>query len=48
MSHAIQKLYGADPEPQKGYSPGKCIGIDVNTVMGDPAPRLVSTSYGSN
>jgi IS1 family transposase len=41
----IQKIYGADPEPQKRYSPAKCIGVEVNAVMGDPDHRFVSTSY---
>ena len=41
----LQKLYGADPEPEKRYSPAKCLGIDVHTVEGNPDPKHVSTSY---
>ncbi len=25
----LQKIYGADPQPQKRYSPAKCLGCDV-------------------
>ena len=41
----LQKLYGADPEPQKRYSPAKCLGCDVKTVTGQPNPKHISTSY---
>ena len=41
----LQKIYGADPEPQKRYSPAKCIGYDVKTVTGEPNPKHISTSY---
>ena len=39
------KIYGADPEPQKRYSPAKCIGCALGHVEGDPASEHVSTSY---
>ena len=39
------KIYGADPEPEKRYSPAKCIGCKVGAIHGDPAPEYVSTSY---
>ena len=41
----LQKIYGADPEPQKRYSPAKCIGIDIETIQGNPDPERISTSY---
>lgn len=41
----LQKIYGTDPEPQKRYSPAKCIGIDIETIQGNPDPDRISTSY---
>ena len=41
----LQKLYGADPEPQKRYSPAKYIGVRAETITGSPNPKHVSTSY---
>ena len=41
----LQKIYGADPEPQKRYSPAKCNGIKKQTVVGSPDAELISTSY---
>lgn len=41
----LQKVYGADPEPQKQYSPAKCLGVQCETVTGNPDPKHVSTSY---
>lgn len=41
----LHKLYGLDPEPEKRYSPAKCIGIDVRRISGDPDPEHISTSY---
>ena len=41
----LQKLYGADQENEKRYSPAKCIGIDMKIVQGDPDPKHISTSY---
>jgi IS1 family transposase len=41
----LQKLYGADPENEKRYSPAKCIGVDCKIVTGDPNPKHISTSY---
>ena len=40
----LHKLYGADPEPDKRYSPAKCIGVTHQSIMGDPDPDYVSTS----
>ncbi len=41
----IQKIFGASDEPEKRYSPAKCIGCDVKVVSGNPDPKHVSTSY---
>ena len=41
----LQKIYGADPEPQKRYSPARCIGVKCETVTGDPDSKHISTSY---
>lgn len=39
------KIYGADPESEKRYSPSEIIGTDRQTVMGNPDPKHISTSY---
>ncbi len=41
----LQKIYGADPQPQKRYSPANCLGYDVKTVTGEPNPKHISTSF---
>jgi len=42
----LQKIYGSpSTEEQRRYSPGKCIGSDMKTVLGYPDPDHVSTSY---
>lgn len=41
----LQKIYGASNEPEKRYSPAKCIGAEMKVVMGDPDPKHISTSY---
>ena len=41
----LQKLYGSDPEAEKRYSPAKCLGCDIKTVVGAPDPKHISTSY---
>jgi IS1 family transposase len=41
----LQKIYGASEEPEKRYSPAKCIGCDMKTVSGSPDPLHVSTSF---
>ena len=41
----LQKHYGEDPEPQKRYSPAKCIGTSRMAISGNPDPDHVSTSY---
>lgn len=39
------KLYGADPQAETRYSPGKCIGARKQVVEGSPDPKHISTSY---
>jgi len=41
----LQKLYGADPEAEKRYSPATCIGCEQKIITGDPDPKHISTSY---
>lgn len=41
----LQKLYGADGNDEKRYSPATCIGVRSQTIVGDPNPKHVSTSY---
>jgi IS1 family transposase len=41
----LVKIYGADVEGQKRYSPAQCIGTRNQTVIGDPDPEYISTSY---
>ena len=39
------KIYGAPTPDESRYSPATCIGCEMKTVMGDPDPKHVSTSY---
>jgi hypothetical protein len=42
----LQKIYGAPSnEEARRYSPARCIGCEMKTVIGDPDPKHVSTSY---
>jgi IS1 family transposase len=41
----LQKIYGADPQPDKRYSPAVCLGCKTDVVTGDPDPKHVSTSH---
>ncbi len=41
----LHKIYGAPTPDESRYSPATCIGCDMKTVMGDPDPQHVSTSY---
>lgn len=41
----IVKLYGAEPEREKRYSPAKCIGATKEVLQGNPALNDISTSY---
>jgi len=39
------KVYGADTNPEKRYSPAVCLGCKVQEVTGAPDPKYISTSY---
>lgn len=41
----MHKIYGASGEVEGRYSPAKCIGCDMKTVIGSPDYEHVSTSY---
>lgn len=42
----LHKIYGAvSEEDQQRYSPARCIGADMKTVMANPDPEQVSTSF---
>lgn len=41
----LVKLYGEDPQPEKRYSPAKCIATDKQVIEGKPDMNRVSTSY---
>lgn len=41
----LQKIYGADPQGEKRYSPAKCIGAQKREVTGAPDPNHISTSF---
>jgi IS1 family transposase len=42
----MHKIYGASGDsPEARYSPAKCIGCDMKTVIGSPDYEYVSTSY---
>lgn len=41
----LVKLYGAESEGQKRYSPAECIGTDLVVIQGKPDKSKISTSY---
>src|SRR5579862_34607 len=43
----LVKFYGNDPsaKPERRYSPGVCTGTERRTILGDPDPDHISTSY---
>ncbi|HEY5175833.1 MAG TPA: IS1 family transposase [Terriglobales bacterium] len=41
----MHKIYGAPTPDESRYSPATCIGCEMKTVMGDPDPKHVSTSF---
>jgi IS1 family transposase len=41
----LNKIYGADPQGQKRYSPAKCIGAEKRKITGNPDAKHISTSY---
>ena len=41
----LQKIYGAEPQGEKRYSPAKCIGAQKREITGNPDLKHISTSY---
>jgi hypothetical protein len=41
----LQKIYGADPQAEKRYSPAKCLGAVKRPISGNPDPKHISTSF---
>jgi IS1 family transposase len=41
----LHKLYGADPQAERRYSPAKCIGAERRRISGNPDTKYISTSY---
>src|SRR5450432_3177260 len=41
----LVKIYGADPDGARTYSPAQCLGITKEAVIGSPDPNHISTSY---
>jgi IS1 family transposase len=41
----LVKLYGAEPEDKRHYSPAKCISVEPHIIQGNPDPTKISTSY---
>jgi IS1 family transposase len=41
----LQKVYGADPQAEKRYSPAVCLGCTVQKISGDPDPTHIGTSH---
>ncbi|MGA7343496.1 MAG: IS1 family transposase [Terracidiphilus sp.] len=41
----MHEIYGASGEPETRYSPAKCIGCDMKTVIESPDYEHVTTSY---
>jgi hypothetical protein len=39
------KQYGEEKNPERTYSPAKCLGTKKRKIDGNPDPALVSTSY---
>jgi IS1 family transposase len=41
----LQKIYGAEPQGDKRYSPAKCIGAQKREITGSPDVKHISTSF---
>lgn len=39
------KIYGADPEDDRHYSPSECLGTEKHIIKGNPDTKQISTSY---
>jgi hypothetical protein len=40
----LQKIYGADPQNEKRYSPAKIVSCTTEVIQGNPDPKHISTS----
>jgi hypothetical protein len=41
----LVKVFGADPEGQRTYSPAQCLSIKKEAVLGNPDAKHISTSF---
>ncbi len=41
----LVKIFGADPDGARTYSPAQCLGIKKEFVLGNPDPKHISTSF---
>lgn len=41
----LQKVYGADQQAEKRYSPAKILSSTTEVIKGNPNPKHISTSY---
>jgi hypothetical protein len=41
----LVKVFGADPDGARTYSPAQCLGIKKEALLGSPDPKHISTSY---
>ena len=41
----LQKVYGADPDAERRYSPSKILSRTTEDIKGTPNPKHISTSY---
>jgi hypothetical protein len=41
----LVKVYGADSNPEKRYSPAVCLGCKTQEMTGAPDPKHISTSF---
>jgi IS1 family transposase len=41
----LVKIYGDSGEDEKRYSPAECTGCENHTIVGNPDPKHISTSY---
>ncbi len=46
IDHAVLvKVWGEDPQPQRRYSPVVSLATRTESILGDPDPKHISTSY---
>jgi IS1 family transposase len=41
----LVKIFGADPDGARTYSPAQCLGIQKEAILGNPDPKHISTSF---